>query len=80
MFKVIIKGYDGCKYDKDSSKKWEQQWTIEGFEVQTIPPEEFLKDADEEMLDEYNEYLVLHCTDGDTATFRNSHVDLFRIY
>ena len=27
--------------------------------------------------DEHDEYLILHFSDGDHASFRNSHVDLF---
>ena len=30
-------------------------------------------------VDEFEEYLILTFENGETSTFRNSHVDLFRI-
>ena len=53
---------------------------IEGFEVVTGErATEIGSMTDEESRDEYNEYLVITFKDGQTATFCNSHVDLFRI-
>lgn len=39
--------------------------------------EEIERWTDESGVDEYHEYLVLHFTNGETATFRNSHVEMF---
>ena len=36
-------------------------------------------ETDENSRDEFNEYLVITLEDGETSTFCNSHVDLFRI-
>lgn len=38
-----------------------------------------LIEAESDSIDEYHEYLVLHFANGETATFRNSHVDMFII-
>lgn len=34
-------------------------------------------DTDEASADEHHEYLVLHFANGEEATFRNSHVDMW---
>lgn len=72
-----IEVYDKCKYNAESKVIHEAHYNdVAKWEVKTILPEEL--DFDE--YDEFNEYLVLTFTDGETATFRNSHVDMFRSY
>ena len=75
--KVKVRVYDGIKYNENSKKMAEVEYNVTGFEVKEIPATEILKVFDE--TDEYNEYLILTLANGETATFRNSHVDLFRI-
>ena len=78
--KVKVKVYDGVKYKEESKKGAEIEYQIEGFEVVTGDRAiEIGLETDENSRDEYNEYLVLDLGNGETATFCNSHVDMFRI-
>ena len=81
MLNVKVKVYSGVKYDLSNEKVAEVEYkNIEGFEVVTGErATEIGNMTDEESRDEYNEYLVITFKDGQTATFCNSHVDLFRI-
>ena len=81
MLNVKVKVYSGVKYDLSNEKVVEVEYKdIEGFEVVTGErATEIGSMTDEESKDEYNEYLVITFKDGQTATFCNSHVDLFRI-
>lgn len=78
--KMIVKGYDKVKYEKDSKKVFEVTYNnVESYEVVTGDrATEIGSYTDEESRDKYNEYLVLHLTNGETATFSNSTVDLFK--
>ena len=78
---VKVKIYNGVKYNKDSEKVAEVEYkNIQSFEV--VFCERATKiwlETDENSRDEFNEYLVITLEDGETSTFCNSHVDLFRI-
>lgn len=78
--KVKVEVYDGVKYNADSKKVAEVEYQIEGFEVVTGErATEIGMETDENSRDEYNEYLVLNLGKAETATFCNSHVDMFRV-
>lgn len=77
---IEVKVLSGCKYNEsvETVKTVEYKgiisWDIiEGGEE----AEEIESMTDESWEDEYHEYLVLNFKNGDTATFRNSHVDMF---
>ena len=74
--KVLVKVYDGDKYDPMSKKVSETRYNdVASLDVKGISDGEILKVFDE--VDEYGEYVILTFADGTTSTFRNSHVDIF---
>ena len=79
MTKVIVKVYDGVKYDIKSEVTNRAEYNIEGYKVVSGGAEaEKIESEYGNDLDEFHEYLVLDLGNGETATFRNSHVDMFR--
>lgn len=75
--KVIVKVYNMSKYNPDSVKVAEVEYETAKIEVVEIPEAQIFEMGFDEA-DEYNEYLILTHSDGETSTFRNSHVDVFR--
>lgn len=74
---VKVKGYNGIKYNKESKKVWEVEYhNIQKFEVKKISDlDRYAEGYDE--VDENQTYLIITTESGETATFRNSHVDMF---
>lgn len=83
LTKATVKLYisEYSKYDPDTSggeieveyndvTKWD---IIEGGQE----AEEIESQTDADGIDENHEYLVLHFENGETSTFRNSHVDMY---
>ena len=81
MMNVKVKVYNGVKYNLENEKVAEVEYNnIRGYEVVTGDrATEIGNETDEASRDKYNEYLVITLNDGDTSTFCNSNVDLFRI-
>ena len=74
----VLRVYEGCKYNTEEEGKEVRYnnvkaWTIsDGEDAEKIEAE-----TDGSCIDEFHEYLTLHFANGDTATFRNSHVDMW---
>lgn len=77
--KVMVAVYDESKYNSSSMIVARSFYQIKGYEVVTgSRATEIGLSTDENSRDENNEYLVLELENGETATFRNSYVDMFR--
>ena len=77
--KATIRLYvtEGLKWEDRNEKEITytglKSWSIiDGEDAKAIEAE-----TDGSCIDEYHEYLVLEFNDGTSATFRNSHVDMF---
>lgn len=76
--KVKVKVYDGVKYWDGTEKVAEVEYDIKDYEVKQISDEEIAA-MGFDTVDEFGEYLILTFENGETSTFCNSHVDLFRL-
>lgn len=73
-----VKVYDGVKYWDGTEKVAEVEYDIKDYEVKQISDEEIAA-MGFDTVDEFGEYLILTFENGETSTFCNSHVDLFRL-
>ena len=82
-FTAEIEIYKACKYTaslKELDDITKVRYEVESWEiVNGKDAEEIEANTDGTCIDDNHEYLVLHLTDGDTATFRNSYCDMFRV-
>ena len=75
---IKVRVYNCSKYNKHSEKVAEVEYkNIKGFEVKIIEDREIYAMGFDEV-DEYKEYCIVTFEDGETATFRNSLIDVFR--
>lgn len=79
---VVVEQYDDCKYFRieafnDDIRRTEYQ-DVEAFEVvEGEAAAQLETEMDPASIDDFHEYLILYLANGETATYRNSYVDLF---
>ena len=80
---VRVKVYDKVKYEADSVKVAQVEYdNVKGVRVVGgLNPmvQEIEECTDMSGIDDYHEYAIVEFCNGETETFRNSYVDIFRI-
>ena len=76
--KIEVEVYNEVKYNSTSEKVAETIYNnVKSLEVKEITDEEIYRLGFDEV-DDYKEYAIITFENGETATFRNSYVDIFR--
>ena len=79
MMNLKVKVYDGVKYETENKKVYEHIYNeVMKLEIKVMSDEEIFADGFDEV-DEYKEYAIMTFADGSTSTFRNSHIDIFKV-
>lgn len=75
--KVRLYVTEGLKWEDSNETEVVYTGLVKWSIVNGVDAAEIEKDLAENEIDEHHEYLILEFNDGTTATFRNSHVDMF---
>ena len=76
---IKVKVYNKIKYLPESEKVAEIEYSnIKKMEIKTLEDKEIFA-MGFDMVDEYKEYCFITFANGETATFRNSYVDVFKV-
>jgi len=78
---IELEVFDGNKYADDFNELAGKKVKYTGVKAWSIingeDADKIEAESDGTCIDENHEYLILQFADGDTATFRNSHVDMW---
>lgn len=79
--RVTVEQYDSCKYFGGAEEGRRTEYRdVEAFEVVHGEAAALMEAGmDPASVDDFHEYLVIYMASGETATYRNSYVDMFKI-
>lgn len=78
--RVLVRLYETTKYEAAEKSHEIEYDKVVGFKVVAGRDADQIEAESNGFIDEYHEYLVIEFENGETSTFRNSHVDLFKLF